>query len=418
MNSLSIALASIRSRPLPTTLCVATVAAGIALLCALFLLSQALSDGLTRNAKGVDIIVGSKGSKLQLVMSSLYHADIPAGNIEMKDFERLSHLPSVRRAIPLALGDNYKGWRMVGSTSAYLDLYHATVKNGQVFAKPFETVAGAQTGLKVGDQFAVSHGFSVLSDDVHDAHLYTVTGVLNPTGTALDRLLITPVESVQRLHAMGETDHDHDHDHEHGHHHDEDAAEEAAEAALAHQVTAVLIQVKNPVDILNLPRQINRTMDSVVAAVPSYEIAHFLQGIGLGRALVFTLAAGFVLLSGMMLLSSLSATMALRQYDLAVMRVLGARPARLFTIILSEGMIIAGAGAITGIIAGHIIAFITASTVTGLQSVIMPGTLLVPQVSDLYLALLGLTIGTGAAIIPAISAARTDIAGILAKGHM
>lgn len=407
MNALSLAIASIRSRPLHAVLCTASAAAGIALLCAVFLFSQGVASGFARNAHGIDIIAGTKGSPLQLVLSSIYHADIPAGNIDMSDYEELKRNPHVRQAIPLALGDNYKGFRMVGTTPDYLSLYHAEFAEGKVFAAPFETVAGADTGLKVGDEFAVSHGFSSDSDDVHDFRLYTITGVLKPTGTVLDKLLTTPVESVQQLHA-------HHEEHEEGE--EEDPAEEAAELALAHQVTSILLKVRSPVDLMNLPRQIN-SQSNIMAAVPSYEMARFTKSLGIGRQLIVVLGAGFVILSALMLLASLASGLALRRYDLAVLRVLGASPGRLSATVMAEGLILSGAGAVAGIILGHLIAYAAVLSIDSLRGVVLPQTLLMPQPMDAGFLLLGLGAGLLASFVPSFAAARTDIAGLLARGR-
>jgi putative ABC transport system permease protein len=408
MNAVSLALASIRTRPLHALLCMTATAAGIALLCAVFLLSQAIGAGFIRNARGIDIVAGTKGSPLQLVLSAVYHADIPAGNIEMSDYEELRRNPHVRQAIPLALGDNYKGFRMVGTNADYLALYDAHFAQGRVFAAPFEAVAGADTGLAVGQSFAVAHGFSADSDDIHDFHLYTITGVLQPTGTVLDKLLLTTVGSVQELHA-------HHEEHAEGEE-EEDPAEEAAEMALAHQVTAVLLKLRSPIDRMNLPRQINESAH-VMAAVPSYEIARFTKSLGIGRGLIVVLGAGFVALSALMLLASLASGLALRRYDLAVLRVLGASPRRLSATVLAEGLILSGGGAVAGIIGGHLIAYATALSVGTLRSVVLPHTLLLPGPADGAFLLVGLCAGALAALVPAVTAARTDIAGLLARGR-
>lgn len=405
MNALTLAIASIRSRPLHAVLCTAATAAGIALLCAIFLLSQAVASGFVRNAKGIDMIAGVKGSPLQLVLSSVYQADIPAGNIEMSDYEKLRRNPHIRKAIPLALGDNYKGFRMVGTTPDYIALYHAKFADGQVFAAPFETVAGADTGMKVGDKFAVSHGFSADSDDVHDYQLYTISGVLKPTGTVLDKLLTTQIESVQQLHSHEEEDES-----------DEDPAEHAAEMALAHQVTSVLLKVRSPIDMMNLPRKINKETN-IMVAVPSYEMARFTKSLGIGRRLIIVLGVGFVALSALMLLASLASGLALRRYDLAVLRVLGASPSRLSATVIAEGLILSGIGAIIGVILGHLIAYIIASSVGSLRGVVLPEILLMPQIMDTGFIMIGLLAGLIASFVPSFTAARTDIAGLLAKGR-
>lgn len=366
MNALTLAIASIRSRPLHAALCTAAAAAGIALLCAVFLLSQAVTSGFVRNAQGIDIVAGVKGSPLQLVLSSVYQADIPAGNIEMSDYEKLRRNPHIRQAIPLALGDNYNGFRMVGTTPEYLSLYHAEFAQGRAFQTSFETVAGADTGLKVGDKFAVSHGFSADSDDVHDYQLYTVIGVLKPTGTVLDKLFTTTVDSVQQLHA-------HHEEHEEGE--EEDPVEEAAEMAMAHQVTSVLLKVRSPIDLMNMPRQIN-SGSNIMAAVPSYEMARFTKSLGIGRKLIMVLGAGFVILSALMLLASLASGLALRRYDLAVLRVLGATPGRLSATVIAEGLLLSGAGAVVGIVLGHLIAYAVALSVDSLRGVVLPETCL------------------------------------------
>lgn len=413
MNAITLAIASIRSRPLHAGLCTAASAAGIALLCAVFLLSQAVATGFTRNAQGIDLVAGAKGSPLQLVLSAVYQADIPAGNIDMSDFETLRRNRHVRHAIPLALGDNYKGFRMVGTTPDYLALYHAEFASGGVFKQPFDTVAGADTGLKLGDKFAVSHGFSANSDDLHDYRLYTITGVLKPTGTVLDKLLTTQVESVQQLHAHHDDAQAHEHD---AGTHKEDPAEAAAEAAMAHQVTAVLIKVRSPIDLLNLPREINRN-SNIMAAVPSFEMAKLTENLGIGRQLVLVLGAGFVLLSALMLMASLASGLALRRYDLAVMRVLGASPFRLSATVIAEAMILSGIGALLGIVLGHGVAFIAASSLDSLRGVIGAGMMIAPQVMDLGFLFVGLIAGLLAALIPSVTAARTDIAGLLARGR-
>ncbi len=410
-HSLSLALAAIFNRPLQSILSALSVAAAIALLTSLFLLTNAIEEGIARNAKNVDIIVGAKGSPLQLVLSSLYQADIPTGNIEQADAQAIAKSPHVRKSIPLVMGDNYKGWRVIGSTPDYLSLYGAVPESGRIFAKPYEVSAGSATGLKIGEKFAAAHGFAADSDDVHDAHLYEVVGVLKPTGTVLDKMLITPVESVQQLHAH----HDEHEDGHEGHHHDESAEEEAAEEAMAHQVTAVLLQVRSPIDAMNLPRQINKS-GTLQAAVPAYEMSRLSKNLGLGENLVLALSGGIALLSLLMLFFSLAWGLSTRQYDLAVIRVLGASRGRVFATVMLEGMVIGGGGALLGVIMGHLLAYAVAVNMNTLQGFVIASDLLVAHTQDALLILFGLIVGGLAALLPALSAVRLDISSLLARG--
>jgi putative ABC transport system permease protein len=429
MNAVSLAVAAIHARPLQSALCVLSATLGSALLILVFLLSQTIASGFLRNAEGIDIVAGVKGSPLQLVLSSVYHADVPAGNIAMSDFLALQNNRHVRQAIPLALGDNYQGWRMVGSTPDYLQLYKAEFAQGQVFQNPFEAVVGAATGMKIGESFAAHHGFAADSDDIHDSYLYTVTGVLKSTGTVLDRLIVTSVESVQALHSGHLHDEDHDeaqaegheshdaHDtHDHDDAHDHDAHDdEAAEEALGHQVTAVLIKTRSPIDRMNLPREINQSTD-LLAAVPSLEMARLTKSLGIGKTLILAVGVGFVALSALILLASLASSLAVRRYDLAVLRVLGASPGKLLLTVVAEAVLLSGVGTVIGLGVGHGVGYIAALNIDTLQGIVLPETFLQVHVLDAVLLILGLMIGVIASLIPAISAARTDIAGLLAKG--
>lgn len=400
MNGFTLAWASIRSRPLTSLLSVMAMAAGIALLCGVFLVSQTIERAMARNARGIDIVAGVKGSPLQLVLAAVYHNDVPAGNITMADYQRLAAHPQIKRAIPLAVGDSYRGLRVVGTTEDYLSLYKAEIADGAVFAKPFQVVAGAATGLAVGTVFTAAHGLAADSDDIHEDHPYTVAGVLKPTGTVIDRLLLTSLESMQEMH-------------EHGHHHEEEEPE-----GHEHEdgVTAVLLQVKNPAVLMNLPRALERSMN-VTAAIPSYEMARLSKNLGVGRDIMKALGGVIVVLAGLILLAMLAAGLAARRYDLAVMRVLGARPCVLVLTIMAEALMVSVAGGVAGIIAGHGLAFAVLTGMDEVRGLAFTGAAFHLSLMDLWF--LGLSAGAGllAGLVPAVSAARTDIAGLLARGR-
>jgi putative ABC transport system permease protein len=279
-------------------------------------------------------------------------------------------------------------------------MHHAKLADGREWKVPFEAVAGALTGLDVGEQFAGVHGFAADGDDVHHFHDYTIVGRMKPTGTVLDRLILTAVESVQQLHAHPDEG-------------DEDAADELK---IAHQVTALLIKVKNPIAVMNLPRELNRS-SNLLAASPSYEMTRLSTALGLGRGLLTALGAGFIVLSALMLLSVLASSLTARRYDLALLRVLGASRGRLSATILSEALVLSLAGAVLGLVCGHLIAFFLSVTVESLGGMVLSSALLKPQWLDAWLLLLGALAGLAAALVPALSAARTDIAVLLARGR-
>ncbi len=144
-------------------------------------------------AEGIDLVVGAKGSPLQLVLSSVYHLDRPTGNIPLAELESLRRNPMVGSAIPLALGDQFDGFRIVGTETALLELYDARIVQGRLAESPLEVVIGAEvardTGAGVGQRFIGSHGLA--DDDAgpgHEATPFEVVGILAPTGKPIDRL--------------------------------------------------------------------------------------------------------------------------------------------------------------------------------------------------------------------------------------
>lgn len=422
MNALSLALRALAARPLPAMLCFLTTACSVALLCAVFLLSGVLADSVTRNARGVDIVVGAKGSPLQLILSTLYHADIPTGNISGGSARMIAGNSQIRTAIPLALGDNVNGYRIVGTTPDYLSIYDATLADGRLWQAPLEAVAGAGTGIKTGDKFIGSHGLEP-GGEGHGHRPYTVTGVLAPTGTVIDRLVLTSVQSVYEIHNViaddhGEDEgHDHGHEHDHGHshdHHDETPHEHGADV-INFPVTALLLYTKSPIARMNLPRHINMT-ENIMAVSPSFEIARAMQRIGLGRDATIILAAGLGVLAALMILGALATGMAARGYDLAVLRVMGASPSTILTTVMAEGILIAVTGAALGVLAGHGLAAYAAQAIDHLGGLIDPRILWRFSALDAALIVAAAGVGMVAALVPAIMAARTDIAGILSRG--
>src|SRR6185369_15405800 len=159
MNSLSLSYAYLRHKVLSTALTITTFAAGVAMIVVMLLVNAQLQNEFSSNLKGIDLVVGAKGSPMQLILSSVFHLDVPTGNIPLDEAEKLSKHPMVKEAIPLALGDNYRGFRIIGTTQAYPEHYHTKLKTGgRYWGKEMEAVLGSEvaskSGLKPSDTFS------------------------------------------------------------------------------------------------------------------------------------------------------------------------------------------------------------------------------------------------------------------------
>ena len=240
MNTLQLVWKNITQQLGSTLLSIILTAFGVAILVSIYITSDTFEKQLDNNSKQVDLVVGAKGSPLQLILSALYHIDNPTGNILLSEAEKLQDNPMIDMAVPISLGDNFKGHRIIGTDTSFMTLYELGLASGKMWAKSYEVVIGSETArkrqLKLGDQIHSAHGLAE-NAHVHDEHPFTVVGILKPSGTVVDNLLLCNLESVWDVHGIHHDEHDHDHDHE-GHDHDHDHAHtnesKATETVAAH----------------------------------------------------------------------------------------------------------------------------------------------------------------------------------------
>lgn len=217
---LRLAYVQLKAKAASSLLSLLLFAIGMAMISFLLLTRQKLDEQVSGNLAGIDLVAGAKGSPIQVILSSVMHIDYPTGNISLAEAGMISRNPLVRQTIPIALGDNYMGFRIVGTTTDLADIYEAELLTGRMYGQAMEAIIGAQvagqTGLTINATFTGVHGFQSVGH-AHGQYSYTVTGVLKPTGTVIDRLILTPVESVWLVH---DSDHTHDNEDTNSHHHD------------------------------------------------------------------------------------------------------------------------------------------------------------------------------------------------------
>jgi putative ABC transport system permease protein len=392
MSTLRLAWAYLAARPLLTALHVLLLALGVATLVFLALFLSQTEDRLARDARGIDLVVGAKGSPLQLILSSIYHADVPTGNIPQKDAEALSGNRMIALAVPLALGDTFRGFRIVGTDESFFSLYEAKLARGAAFGYEMEAVLGSEvarrTGLDVGAKLIGSHGLAAASASDHGEHPYEVVGVLAPTGTAVDRLVLTSVESVWHVHE--------------GH----------GAPGVEREITALLIRFATPLAAAMLPRQINATT-SLQAASPAYEGARLLSLVGAGTEALRAFAMILMASAALSVFIALTSALEERRYDLALLRVLGARPAKLFALVAAEGVTLVAAGTILGLVLGH--GAVEAAGRVLAQSNPWPVTGLAWTAAEAGIIAGVLVAGAATCLVPAILAYRRDPAATLLR---
>ena len=456
-----IAWKNIWFKPLNTALSIILLTASVAIITVLILLQEQFEKKFNDNIDGIDMVLGAQGSPLQLILSSVYQVDAPTGNIDYTEAKKWMKHPFVETAIPLAFGDNYRGYRIVGTTPDYLKKYGAEVTNGKIFEKNFEVVVGnsiaQKLGLKVGDKFFGSHG-DAEEGEVHDEHTYIVSGIMSATGKVVDNLILSNVQSVWAMHDHEHTEgesadaheehdhHDHEattesHDHEEhtaaaeegtehhhadGHDHDHDHADEAhvhdhdheqhAEVQISEEgkeITAVLIKFRSKMGIVTWPRLIPQNT-KMQAALPAIEINRLFTLFGIGLDALQYLAYGIMLISGISIFIALYNTLKERKYEFALLRVNGASRIQLLMLVLIESLLLCVTGFVFGTIVGRIaLSLISGSSESEFKISFNPFEFVWEK--EGYLFLLTIFVGILAAVIPAVKAYSLNISKTLAN---
>lgn len=403
MTLFTIVKAYLRAKMSNTILHIILMSLGVALMTSLLLFGHQMKERLYKDGAGIDLVVGAKGSPLQLILSSIQHMDIPTGNIKLSDAMRIKKHPHIKQAIPISLGDTYKSFRIVGTEDSYLTHFKAEFKEGQVWQKSMQAVIGSRvaqaTGLKPGSNFTGSHGI-IPGGRGHSDHPYNIVGILKPTGTVLDRLIVTSLDSVWDVHDESHAHHD---EHEEEEHHQEDETVIIEEKK---EITALLISYRNRLATMSFPRMING-QTSMQAASPAFEMARLFDLIGVGTDTAFIFSAFLVTVALVSVLIGLLNSIRDRRYDLAVFRSLGASRRKILSIVIMEGMTITIIGSICGILLGHGFIEIIGSYTDKGAEIGLTGFIFLGQIWIILFVLLLLSFI--ACLIPAWEAYKTDI---------
>ena len=402
MNIVKLSLANLRFRALGSFFNVLILALGIATIVTLLHISRQVEQRFERDLKAIELVVGANGSPIQLILSSVFHLDFPNGNIPLDEAKKLEANPLVASAIPIALGDNYNSFRIVGTTKDYIAHYDGKLAAGRLYSTQMEAVIGGivaeKNKLKLGDKIIGAHGL-VNSDDLHTDFPYTIVGILQSTGTVLDRLVLTPVESVWHVHE----------------HPDPDDPEEAAykKAHPEKEITALLVTYKTPMAAVVLPRLVNKT-SSMQSASPAFETARLIKILGVGSDTIELFAGVLISIAAIGFFVTLWSAVNDRRYDIALMRSLGATREKIFAFVLAEGLTLGALGTVFGLLLGHAFAYVAQCWIEHTRYMALNAVGFHPY--ELYVALIALAISALAAIIPAKMAYRVNVAAVLSKG--
>ncbi len=420
---LKTAVRNIWDKPLNAVLSIILLTAGVGIISLLILVQEQFEKKFSRNLEGIDLVMGAKGSPLQIILSAVYQIDAPTGNIKYQEAKKWMKHPFVKTAIPLAYGDSYMGFNIVGTEHIYIEKQKTQLKEGKLLENNLEVVLGADVAeiskLKIGDTFFGMHG--MVSNDEghkHEEHVYVVVGILQATGKVIDKLILSNIESVWLMHETREHEEEEDEEdegHVHGeacnHSHDDDENEEIFEEEK--EITAVLFEFKNKMAIIQWPRLVNENTNMQIAS-PAIEINRLFTLFGIGIETLTYLAWGIMFMSFLSIFISLYNILKERTYELALMRISGASRFQLLQLVLIESLCLCISGLITGIVFSRIALYIISQAAEE-QFKLSFNPLEVIWNKEFPLIVVTLMLGIISAIIPAIKAYRINISKVLAN---
>lgn len=394
MSIWTIVFKSLRQHALSTAITALSIALAGGLLMTVWAVKEQSNNTFTSVNGGFDAVLGARSSQLQLVLNSIYHLEASAGNLAYADYEQIKKDTRVALAVPIAVGDNYHGYRLVGTTLEMLtDVEYAPGKKfkpvapGRVFDPSLrEAVVGSfvaqRLKLKPGDTFQPYHGLIFNEKDQH-AETYVIVGVLEPSNTPADRVIWIPIEGIQKMAG-----------------HDPKAATD---------VSAVLVKLKSPMAGQQMEMMYNKQGNRLTFAWPIGRVlAQLMDKIGWVDKVLALVAYLVALVATGSVLASIYNSMNERRREFAILRALGARRGTVFSTIILESATISGIGMALGFVVYFGLMTLVASVVRAQTGIVL--TPLMGHAVMVWAPLGMIVLGALAGIVPALKAYRTDVA--------
>lgn len=330
---------------------VLTTALAVGLAFSVFAVNAQARAAFIGGGGGYDAVLGARGSQLQLVLNAVFHLETSPGNIPWSLYRSLVEHPGVKRAVPLAMGDNYRGFRVVGITSAFFEdppddaVPFSWQPGGRVFKEGYrEAVVGSfaasHSQLSVGSTFHPSHGLNENSDHVHEEE-YVVVGILQSTNTPIDKVIFIPIEGIFRMdgHVLRGSG--------------EEYVPQAEQAIPEEhrEVSAVLIDLANPQVGFSLLQQVNKEGKVATLAFPiGRVIGEIFEKMGWAHRLLGLVSGLIMVIAACSILTSLVQTLSQRARDFAILRALGMPRKNLIWLLVLESGLLALLGSLGGFV--------------------------------------------------------------------
>lgn len=407
---LKIVTKSMRQHAVSTVVTVLAIALAAGLVMSVFSIQRQTYAAFIGGETGFDAVLGARGSQLQLVLNTVFHLETSPGNIPYSMYTEIAANPQVELAVPYSVGDNYRGFRIVGTTEEIFTRFEYRLgerfqvqPGGRIFeptAKEavFGSFAAKETGVKVGDVIQPYHGLIFDENSKHNDD-YTVVGILESTNSPSDRVVWIPIEGIYRMqgHVLRGTGENYT------------ATEGKVIPDEAKEVSAVMLKLRSPQAGMNLDQLINKQGKAATLAFPiGRSMAELFAKLGWLNRVLELVAYMVVIVAAFSILASIYNSINERRREFAILRTLGATKTTVFSVIITEASLIALIGSLVGFAVFAAIMFVTAYIVREQTGVVLN----IFQFDKIFVItpILMTLAGAAAGLLPAFKAYSTDVA--------
>ncbi len=439
---LNLGIRSLLNRRFVVALTVLSIALSVFLVIGVERLRTSAKESFARSASGIDLIVAARGDPVQILMGTVFGVGSAGPGIGWHSYEEITGLPLVEWAVPILLGDNHRGFPVVGTTTDYFDRFRygggkaLEFASGNAFAAASGAVVGSEVaarfGYSTGTSIVNAHGAGTVAFDMHDEAPFVIVGVLAPTGTAVDRTVIVSVEGFDRLHRGSHDDGDETLDPfgtaaennapseklDYGTSKatgqgTQQSESESEDRYMPSRINAVYVGLTDRAAVLSVQRVIDEYLpEPLTAVLPNVALLQLWSITGAAEAALLAMAFAVALagITGMIVM--ISASLDARRREFAILRSIGAAPRRIFALIVVESLLVTAIGIVLGLIVLNLVSVLLEPWFTGAFGFILDSRLL--SLHEGFLVLAILVAGAGASILPAARVYRMTLVDGLA----
>jgi putative ABC transport system permease protein len=355
LSLLNLVIKSLRFRKLSVSLTIFSIALSVILLLGVDTIRMQAKNNFINTISGTDLIVGSRSGSIQLLLYTIFHLGNATNNVSWQSYEKIVKHPRVEWSIPISLGDSHKGFRVIGTNANYFSHYRyakskpLSFADGAEFSSLFEVVLGANVANKlnyqINDKITLAHGTGNTSISTHDNLPFTVSGILDKTGTPVDDSLLVTLAGIEAVHIGWES----------GVANKEKINTQDLNSAdprlQPKSITAFLIGLKSKQDIFGIQRAINKYKNEpLLAIIPGIALLELWKVVNVIEKILFVISLFVVVISLFGMLSIILSSLNERRRELAVLRSVGASPLTIFVLLVIESEFLVLLGIIFGVI--------------------------------------------------------------------